>query len=99
MLQGVGPSVALGEDTNCYDVFWIKPLGGSAKRWPINPRLKPNCGTSLGGFTGAGVSGQGEKMVRQALEIHQKAFGSESLEAAASLNLLGRQLMGQLQTA
>src|SRR3989442_11286842 len=38
-------------------------------------------------------------MVRQAPEIHQKAFGSESLEAAASLNLLGQQLMGQYKRA
>jgi tetratricopeptide (TPR) repeat protein len=34
-------------------------------------------------------------MVHQALEIYQKEFGPESLEAAASLTLLGRQLMGQ----
>src|SRR5437762_10846599 len=40
-------------------------------------------------------STKAEEMARRALAIQRKEFGSESLEVAASLNLLGLQLMTQ----
>ena len=96
MLQGVGPSVALGEDTKLLRRILDQTVGRVGKEMADQPEVEAELRNIIGGLYGElGYPGQGEKMVRQALEIHQKAFGSESLEAAASLNLLGRQLMGQ----
>ncbi len=96
MLQGVGPSVALGEDTKLLRRILDQTVGRVGKEMADQPEVEAELRNIIGGLYGElGYPGQGEKMVRQALAIHQKAFGSESLEAAASLNLLGRQLMGQ----
>jgi eukaryotic-like serine/threonine-protein kinase len=96
MLQGVGPSVALGEDTKLLRRILDQTVGRVGKEMADQPEVEAELRNIIGGLYGElGYPGQGEKMVRQALAIHQKEFGSESLEAAASLNLLGRQLMGQ----
>src|SRR5437762_239829 len=96
MLQGVGPSVALGEDTKLLRRILDQTVGRVGKEMADQPEVEAELRNIIGGLYGElGYPGQAEKMVRQALAIHQKAFGSESLEAAASLNLLGRQLMGQ----
>src|SRR5881397_2621771 len=96
MLQGVGPSVALGEDTKLLRRILDQTVERVGKEMAHQPKVEAELRNIMGGLYGElGYPGQGEKMVRQALAIHQKEFGPESLEAAVSLNLLGRQLMGQ----
>src|SRR5262245_34584500 len=96
MLQGVGPSVALGEDTKLLRRILDQTVERVGKEMAHQPQVEAELRNIMGGLYGElGYPGQGEKMVRRALEIHQKEFGPKSLEAAASLNLLGRQLMGQ----
>jgi serine/threonine protein kinase len=96
MLKGVGPSVALGEDTKLLRRILDQTVVRIGKEIGHQPEVHAELCNIIGGLYGElGYPAQGEKMVRQALEIHQKQFGPESLETAASLNLLGRQLMGQ----
>jgi serine/threonine protein kinase len=96
MLQGVGPSVALGEDTKMLRRILDQTAERVGKEMADQPIVEAELRNIIGGLYGElGSPAQGEKMVRQALKIHQKKFGPQSLEAAASLNLLGRQLMGQ----
>src|SRR4029434_10400061 len=96
MLQGVGPSVALGEDTKLLRRILDQTVERVGKEMAHQPKVEAELRNIIGGLYGElGSPAQGEKMVREALKIHQKEFGPESLEAAASLNLLGRQLMGQ----
>jgi len=96
MLQGVGPSKALGEDTKMLRRILDQTAARVSKELADQPLVEAELRNLIGGLYGElGSPAQGEKMVRQALKIHQKKFGPQSLEAAASLNLLGRQLMGQ----
>src|SRR5262245_41415228 len=96
MLQGVGPSVALGADTKLLRRILDQTVERVGKEMADQPKVEAELRNIIGGLYGElGSPAQGEKMVRQELKIHQKEFGPESLEAAASLNLLGRQLMGQ----
>ncbi len=96
MLRGVGPSVALGEDTKLLRRILDQTVERVGKELASQPVVEAELRNVIGGLYGElGYPGEGEKMVRQALEIHRREFGSESLEAAASLDLLGGQLMGQ----
>ena len=96
MLQGVGPSVALGEDTKMLRRILNQTAERVGKEMADQPIVEAELRNIIGQLYGElGYPGQAEPMVRRALAIHRKEFGSESLEAAASLNLLGRQLMGQ----
>jgi len=96
MLQGVGPSVALGEDTKMLRRILDQTAQRVGKEMSDQPIVEAELRNIIGKLYGElGDPGQGEKMVSRALAIHRKEFGSESLEAAASLNLLGLQLMGQ----
>jgi hypothetical protein len=96
MLQGVGPSVALGEDTKMLRRILDQTAQRVGKEMSDQPIVEAELRNLIGRLYGElGYPGQGEKMVLRALAIHRKEFGSESLEAAASLNLLGLQLMGQ----
>src|SRR5262249_6960052 len=92
----VGPSVAMGEDTKLLRRILDQTVERVGKEMAGQPRVEAELCNIIGGLYGElGYPSQGEKMVRQALKIHQKEFGTQSLEAAASLNLLGRELMGQ----
>ena len=96
MLQGAGPSVALGEDTKLLRRIVDQTVERIGKEMADQPQVQAELCNIIGGLYGElGSPAQGEKMVRQALRIHQKIFKPESLEAAASLDLLGGQLMGQ----
>src|SRR5204863_6044403 len=82
MLQGVGPSVALGEDTKMLRRILDQTAARVGKEMTHQPRVEAELRNIIGGAYGElGYPGQGEKMVRPALEIHRKEFGSESLEA------------------
>jgi len=96
MLQGVGPSVALGEDTKLLRRILDQTVERVGREMTDQPEVEAELRNVIGRLYGElGNPGQGEEMVRQSLEINRREFGSESLEAAASLDLLGGQLMGQ----
>jgi serine/threonine protein kinase len=96
MLQGVGPSVALGEDTKLLRRILDQTVARLGKEMAGQPEAEAELGNIIGEVYGdLGYPDVGEKMVRQALNTCQKKYGPESLETAASWNLLGGQLMGQ----
>jgi eukaryotic-like serine/threonine-protein kinase len=96
MLNGVGPSVALGEDTKMLRRILDQTAERVGKEMADQPVIEAELRNIIGKlYEELGDSGQGEKMVRSALAIRQKEFGPESLEMAESLNLLGLQLMAQ----
>jgi tetratricopeptide (TPR) repeat protein len=96
MLKGVGPSVALGADTKLLRRILDDTVERLDKEMSGQPEVEAELWNTIGDVYGEiRHPDQGEKMVRRALEINQKVFGSQSLETAASWHLLGQQLMGQ----
>jgi tetratricopeptide (TPR) repeat protein len=96
MLKGVGPSVALGEDTR----MLRRILDQTAERVGTEMSHQPLVEAELRNIIGnlydeLGRADKGEAMARKALEIYRKQLGSNSLEVAATLNLLGHQLGSQ----
>jgi serine/threonine protein kinase/tetratricopeptide (TPR) repeat protein len=96
MLNGAGPIAAKGRDRTMLQEI----LDQTAERLGKELSGQPEVDAELRGYIGKlyeeiGNAGKGEEMARRALEIRRKRFGSDSLEAAASLNLLGLQLMAQ----
>ena len=90
MLQGVGPSVALGRDTTMLKGI----LDRTAKRVENELTNQPDVEAELSRLIGQvyyelGNYEQAEQMQRSALEINRKLSGPESKEAAAALNDLG----------
>ncbi len=90
MLSGVGPSAALGQDTKMLRGILDRTaerIGQEMTNQPaVEAELRSLIGTlyfEIGNYTAA------EKMQRTALAINRELFGSESKEAAASLNDLG----------
>jgi serine/threonine protein kinase/tetratricopeptide (TPR) repeat protein len=102
MLDGVGPSVALGRDTTMLREI----LDETARRIGTEIIDQPTVESELRDLIGrlyhqTGNYKEAEAMHRVALTINQKVFGSESAAAAASLNDLGVVLMavGKLSEA
>ncbi len=90
MLQGVGPSVARGQDTT----MLREVLDQTAKRVGHELTDQPAVEAELRSLMGRlymelGDYDQAEEMHHAALAIDRKLFGAESREAAASLNDLG----------
>ncbi len=87
MLQGVGPSVALGQDTKMLRGI----LDRTAERVGSELTNQPAVEAELRGLIGRvyfeiGNYDQAEKMQRAALAINLRLFGQESPATAASLN-------------
>jgi tetratricopeptide (TPR) repeat protein len=90
MLQGAGPSVALGRDTRLLKDI----LDRTAQRVENELTNQPDVEAELRRLIGqvyyeVGNYQQAERMQRSALGIIQKFFGPESKETAATLNELG----------
>jgi serine/threonine protein kinase len=96
MLQGAGPSVALGEDTRMLRRILDQTAARVGREMARQPLVEAELRNIIGKlYEELGHADKGEEMVRKALEIYRKQMGSDSLEAAASLNLLGLQFMAQ----
>jgi tetratricopeptide (TPR) repeat protein/tRNA A-37 threonylcarbamoyl transferase component Bud32 len=96
MLQGVGPSVALGRDTTMLrDILdrTAQRLDRDLKGQPdLEADLRATIGTvylDLAEYTNA------EAMHRQALTLRRQLFGDQHRDVASSLNNLGNSLEGQ----
>jgi serine/threonine protein kinase len=94
MLNGVGPSVALGRDTTMLREI----LNRTAERVGTEMTNQPAVEAELRGLLGAlyqeiGNYDRAEEMHRAALKIRRNLFGRESSEAARSLNDLGLTLV------
>ena len=102
MLKGVGPNVALGRDTAILREILnqaVARLGTELTNQPLaEAELRSVIGTL---YYETGQLQPAEEMQRAALAIRRKVLGSESPEAAASLDELGLTLMksGKLSEA
>ena len=90
MLQGVEPSVALGQDTAMLKGILDKTADRVGKELVDQPAVE----TELRGLIGElyceiGEYSKAEQMHHAALALNQEQFGPESLEVAATLNGLG----------
>jgi tetratricopeptide (TPR) repeat protein len=90
MLQGVGPSVALGRDTTMLKEILDRTAKRVENELTHQPDVEAELNRLIGqGYYELGKYEQAEQRQRSALEISQKLSGSESKETAAALNALG----------
>src|SRR5882724_3450507 len=95
MLQGVGPDVALGRDTAILREILDQAATRVGKELTNQPAVEAELRSVIGTlYFRTGQFQQAEEMQRATLAIRRNRFGSESPEAAASLNDLGLTLMG-----
>ena len=96
MLNGVGPSVARGRDTEMLREILDETAERLSKAMTNQPEVEAELRSIIGSlYQEIAEVGKGEEMARTALTLRQNTFGSNSLEAAESLNLLGKLLMVQ----
>jgi serine/threonine protein kinase len=94
MLNGVGPSVALGQDTTLLRGILDRTAERVGKEMTDQPAVEAELRSLIGRiYLEIGDYKQGEVMLRTALMINRKLFGVESKESASSLNDLGLALM------
>jgi eukaryotic-like serine/threonine-protein kinase len=96
ILNGVGPSFALGRDTTVVREILDQTADRLGKEMSNQPAVEAEFGALIGGlFREIGKFDRAEEMDRAALAIRRRQFGSDSPEAAASLNELGLALMSK----
>src|SRR5258707_9433011 len=94
MLQGVGPNAALGRDTAILREILDQTASRVGKELTNQPAVEAELRSVIGTLCyKKGQYQQAEEKQRAALAIRRKRFGSESPEAAASLNELGLTLL------
>ena len=102
MLGGVGPDVALGRDTAILREILAQAATRVGKELTNQPAVEAELRSVIGTlYQKIGEFPRAEEMQRAALAIRRKHFGSESPEAATSLNDLGLALIacGKLSEA
>jgi len=96
MLNGVGPSFALGRDTTVVREILDQTAERLGKEMSNQPAVEAEFGALIGSlYREIGKFDRAEEMDRAALAIRRRQFGSESPEVAASLNELGLALMSK----
>jgi len=93
MLEGVGPGVALGQDSKLLRGI----LDATARRLDTELQDQPGIAADLRDTLGAvyidlGQSAVAESLLRAAVATHRAEAGNDSAKAATSLHLLGRAL-------
>src|SRR5438034_6644659 len=102
MLQGVGRNVAVGRDTAILRDILDQTASRVGKEFTNQPAVEAEMRSVIGAlYYETRQFRQAEEMQRAALAIRRKRFGSESPQAAASLNELGIALLagGKLSEA
>src|SRR6266404_1546820 len=90
MLKGVGPSVALGQDTKMLRGILDQTAERVGSEMTNQPAVEAELRTLIGRlYQEIGDYDEAERMHRAALAIDRKVFGPESQETAAALNDLG----------
>ncbi len=96
MLNGVGPSIAAGQDTIILRKILDQTAERVGKEMTNQPAVEAELGTLIGRlYRQIGNFDRAEEMVRAALAIRRRTFGTESPETAASLNELGLALIAK----
>src|SRR6266478_4571539 len=96
MLNGVGPSVALGQDTTILRTVLDQTAERVGKEMTNQPAIEAELRNLIGTlYHRIGNYHQADEMHRPALAVRRKLFGPESPEAAASLNELGLDLLAE----
>jgi serine/threonine protein kinase len=94
MLNGVGPSFALGRDTSVVRQILDQTDERLGKEMTNQPEIRAELGTMIGRlYRQIGNFDKAEEMERAALAVRRERFGPESHEAAATLNELGLALL------
>ena len=89
MLQGVGPSVALGRDTTILRDILDKAATRISTELTNQPAVEAELRTRIGSVYGElALFDKAEAMQRAALAIYMKLYGPENRETATSLNNL-----------
>lgn len=100
MLQGVGPSVALGRDATMLREILERTSERVGGELTNQPAVEAELRTLIGRvYTEIGNYDRAEEMHRAALKIYQATSGSESVDAATSLSNLGEALWKQRKLA
>ncbi len=90
MLQGVGPSVALGQDTAMLKGILDKTADRVGKEMADQPAIEAELRSMIGGlYLEIGNYDKAEAMHRAALALNKNLFGPASKETATALNDLG----------
>src|SRR5882724_7907846 len=96
MLNGVGPSVALGRDTTMMREILNRTAERVGREMTNQPAVEAELRNLIGTlYQRIGNYHQADEMHRAALAVRRKLFGPESPEAAASLNELGLDLLAE----
>jgi len=96
MLQGVGPSVALGRDTTMLREIVDRTARRVEKDLGAQPGVEADLDAMLGRvYCDLGEYTNAAAMHRRALEVRKRLLGSEHPDVATSLNDLGEVLYGQ----
>jgi serine/threonine protein kinase/Flp pilus assembly protein TadD len=99
MLEGVGPSVALGRDTKMLREILDRTAERVGKDLTDQPLVEAELRHTLGEvYQALGDHEKAEAMFRQALKIRLRQVGSEHLDTAQSLNSLAKLLGGHAIT-
>jgi eukaryotic-like serine/threonine-protein kinase len=87
MLQGVGPSVALGRDTTMLKEILDKTAERVGKDLKGQPEVEIELRNAIGAvYSELGQTGKAEEMHRRALELARRLPGKRRLEVASSLD-------------
>lgn len=90
MLQGVGPSIALGRDTTMLREMLDRTVDSMGRELTNQPAVESQLRSFLGRlFQDIGDYRQAEQMHRAAVRLNRELFGSQSRETAMALNDLG----------
>jgi serine/threonine protein kinase len=90
MLQGVGPSYALGRDTTMLQEILVRAARRVGNDLTNQPEVEVELRSLIGQlFLQIGKYPDAEQMQRTALAMNQKLYGRGSTESATSLNDLG----------
>ena len=96
MLQGVGPSVALGRDTTMLREILDRTAERVGKGLNDQPEVEAELRSTLGDvYTALGQFKKAEEMHRAALTLRRALWGSMNTNVADSLDSLGCVLVGQ----
>jgi tetratricopeptide (TPR) repeat protein len=96
MLQGVGPTVALGRDTRMLREILDKTAARLGAELKDQPEVEADLRATIGEvYRALGHSDQAETMQREALRLRLAVFGPEHKDVADSLNSLANALQSR----